>query len=118
MKDKRAFHRVRPNAKSPVTLQLMGDGFLEGRRAYDISEGGVAIYVPHNFDGCELTGAIDLIITLGEQRPFIVQAVIRHLAKGDGYFGVEFIRISEEAREKIRAYVQLRMRERGMLSSR
>ncbi len=118
VKDKRAFHRVRPGAKSPVDLQLMGDGFLEGRRAHDISEGGVAIYVPHNFDGCELSGAVDLLITLGKERPFIVRAVIRHLSKGDGYFGVEFTQISDEARAKIRTYVEQRMRERGLLSSR
>lgn len=99
----------------------MGNGFLDVLHARDISRGGLGIRVPHGFEGCDINGKVELIITLGRARPFKAKGVIRHYSKTarDHVFGLEFIALAPEQAEAVEAYIQacLRHRSRGALRS-
>jgi hypothetical protein len=93
----------------------MGDGFLEVLRARDISEGGVAVFVSHDFQGCQIDAPVDVIVKLGADKPFTARGIIRHLSAqaNDHFFGVKFIRVSDENLAKIRKYVERRLAQGG-----
>jgi hypothetical protein len=93
----------------------MGNGFLEVLHARDISEGGVAVFVAHDFTGCSIDDPVDVILKLGHEKPFTARGVIRHLSKtaNDHFFGVKFTRISDENLKRIRAYVERRLAQGG-----
>jgi hypothetical protein len=105
--------RVRPNPDQPVEVQVMGPAFLEVLHVRDVSEVGLGVFAPRGFDGCELRGAIELIVTLPGAPSFHAAGVMRHVTL-DGplpFFGVELTRVSDPARAALRAYVQKRLAE-------
>jgi c-di-GMP-binding flagellar brake protein YcgR len=90
----------------------MGDGFLDVVRARDISAGGLSVYVPHDFAGCNLQASVELVVKLPRSRAFMARGVVRHLsaeAESRHYFGVEFTDVPSERRAEIEAYVQQRL---------
>lgn len=93
----------------------MGSGFLDVLPAYDIGVGGVAVSVPHDFQGSDIDEPVNLIIKIGSERPFTARGVIRHLSKhAHGHmFGVQFTQISAEHVERIRRYVEAVLAEGG-----
>ncbi len=106
MENKRRYIRVRPHEWAPVEIQLNGVDFLDILYAEDISEGGARINVPHEFSGCTIDAAIDLVITLPEYRSFKARGRIRHVGNTRTAFGVEFISLEESSRQQLRGYVQ------------
>jgi hypothetical protein len=60
MKEKRCYIRVKPKDDEPVEIQLIGANFIDVLNAKDISEGGVGIFVEHDFEGCKKGGLIDI----------------------------------------------------------
>jgi hypothetical protein len=86
-------------------------------RARDISEGGVAVFVPHDFQGCQIDDPVDVIVKLGSEKPFTARGIVRHLSAqaNDHFFGVKFIRVSDENLAKIRKYVERRLAQGGGL---
>jgi hypothetical protein len=80
--------------------------------ARDISVGGVGVFVPHDFQGCDLNSEVDLILKVGGSRPFKTRGVIRHQARlGSAHFyGVAFVGLSPEQREIISKYVDTCLR--------
>jgi len=108
--------RVRPAPGTKIEIHLMGAGFLEVLHARDISEGGVAVFVPHDFGGCDIDDPVDVIVKLGHEKPFTARGIIRHLSKGsssDHFFGVQFTRISDDNLARIRQYVDRRLAQGG-----
>ena len=107
--------RVRPAPGTKIEIHLMGDGFLEVLDARDISEGGVAVFVPHDFSGCSIDAPVDVIVKLGPEKPFTVRGIIRHLSKSasDHFFGVKFTRISDANLVRLRQYVEKRLAQGG-----
>jgi len=93
----------------------MGNGFLDVLHARDISCGGLGIRVPHGFEGCDLNGKVELIITLGRARPFKTRGVIRHYSKtaSDHVFGLEFVALAPEQSAAVEAYIQACLRRRS-----
>lgn len=93
----------------------MGDGFLDVLPAYDIGIGGMAVSVPHDFRGCDINEPVKLIITIGSDRPFSAQGIIRHLSKHAGahLFGVQFTKIAAENVQRIQRYVEAALAEGG-----
>lgn len=95
----------------------MGRGFLDVLSARDISVGGLGISVPHGFAGCDLHGEVELIVTLGRNRPFKTRGAIRHHGKaGQQLFGVEFTALSPEQQQAIEAYIASCQRRRSRAS--
>jgi hypothetical protein len=107
--------RVRPAPGTTIEVQIMGTDFLEVLHARDISEGGVAVFVAHDFSGCAIDDPVDVIVKLGREKPFTVRGVIRHLSNraGDHFFGVKFTRVSDENLARIRQYVERRLAQGG-----
>ena len=107
--------RVRPAPGQTIELHIMGDGFLEVLQARDISIGGVAVFVSHDFSGCHIDDPVDVIVKLGQERPFTARGVIRHLSRhsSDHFFGVKFVDLSADNLERIRRYVERRLAEGG-----
>jgi hypothetical protein len=102
--------RVRPDPHRPVEVQVMGPGFLDVLHARDVSEGGLGVWVPHSFEGCDLRAAVELIVTLPGTPSFHAAGILRHRTI-DGslqFFGVELTRISTRAHEALKAYVLTR----------
>ena len=99
--------RVQPDPSAPVRVDIMGNGFLDVLRARDISAGGLGIWVPHDFAGCDIEGEVELIVTLGRDRPFKTLGVIRHHSRcdGDHVFGLEFTALSPEQSAAIERYI-------------
>jgi hypothetical protein len=95
----------------------MGDGFLEVLRARDISVGGLAVFVPHDYSGCDINDPVDVIVKLGQERPFTVRGIIRHASRhaNDHFFGVKFTNLSADNTERIRRYVERRLAEGGAI---
>ena len=93
----------------------MGQGFLDVLNARDISAGGLGIRVPHGFEGCDIAGEVELIITLGRSRPFKTTGAIRHFSKTstDNVFGLEFTGLSPEQSKAIEAYIQSCLKRRS-----
>lgn len=106
---RRRHPRVVPSARNPVEVHLMGGDFLEVLYAADISVGGLAVLVPHEFEGYELGVMIEVLIKLPSRRAFVVHGVIRHRSAERKTFGVEFAKISAQAHAEIANYVTARL---------
>lgn len=105
--ERRRYPRALPLSTKPVEIQLMGTRFLDVVEAEDISERGLAIRVSHEFAGCNLESAVDLIITLPGRPSFKARGIIRHAAAGSDrtLFGVELTQISSTNQAAIGRYV-------------
>ncbi len=107
MHEKRKYIRVQPLPDEPVEVHLIGENFIDVLKAKDISEGGLGIYVEHDFDGCRIGNFIDIIIKLPGENSFKVKGKIIHKNIPNAhFFGVEFIEIDEKSKAKIRNYVR------------
>lgn len=109
--------RVAPDARANVTVHINGPDFIEIQKALDISEGGVRLCVPHRFEGCQIDSLVTLVISLpmSDSKPFRLEGRIRH-AHNDT-FGVQFAGVGETARQLLRRYIALRLREsEGLLA--
>jgi hypothetical protein len=102
--------RVRPEHSRPVEVQVMGPGFLDVFHVRDVSQTGLGILVPHGFEGCDLLGDVELIVTLPGSPSFSAAGILRHRTRHAtvSFFGVELTRVSERDRPALRAYVNAR----------
>jgi hypothetical protein len=112
---KREHPRVVPAPGTTIEVQLMGSDFLEVLHARDISVGGFAVFVAHDFRGSTIDDPIDVVVKLGHEKPFTARGVIRHLSNkaGDHFFGVQFVQISDDNLAKVRQYVDRRLAQGG-----
>ena len=103
--NRRQYLRVVPEALVPVRVDINGVDFIEVCKAFDISEGGVRILVPHRFEGCQIDKPVGLIVHLPEpvNKLFKAEGMIRHVASDS--FGVRFTTINDRSLELIREYV-------------
>jgi hypothetical protein len=107
-RERRRGSRVVPPSDKPAELQIMGPDFLEIPEVRDISENGLAITVPHRFNGQKPTAEVDLLLTLHGQGTVKARGAIRHVSytrSNTATFGVELVAIEEEDRTKIRRYL-------------
>lgn len=108
----RATTRVRPASRYPVEVHIMGNKFLDIFHARDISAGGIGIYVPYRFRGCNIDEEMDLCITLPHERPFMAKGHVIHRSEEERpFFGVSFTMISEKNRQRIQSYIEKRLAE-------
>nr|PZN27449.1 MAG: hypothetical protein DIU78_05100 [Pseudomonadota bacterium] len=107
MRELRRALRVCPPPDAPVRVDVMGSGFLEVLFARDISVGGVGVFVPHDFVGCNTDNDVELIITIGSARPFKTRGRIRHRSHSETahFYGIEFLDLRPEQRALIEDYV-------------
>jgi len=93
-------------------VHLVSRGSIDILRARDISTGGVGVRVPHAFCGCDVESDVELVITLPGERPFSARGRVRHRGASDAapFFGVEFTEIDAAHRDRIRHYVERRLR--------
>jgi hypothetical protein len=108
-RERRRGDRIRPPSDKPAELQIMGQDFLEIPEVRDISENGLAISVPHRFNGHKPTQEVDLLLTLHGQGTVRAKGAIRHVSYtryDTATFGVELVAIEDEDRDKIRRYVE------------
>jgi hypothetical protein len=106
--ERRRGARLVPPSSKPAELQIMGQDFLEMPEVRDISETGLAISVPHKFNGHKPTKEVDLLLTLHGQGTVRAKGSIRHVSytrTDTATFGVELVSIDEQDRAKIRDYV-------------
>jgi hypothetical protein len=105
----RAEFRVVPNHGAPIKLQIMGSGEQGVLLARNVSQTGIGVGIPHEFEGIDLEKGVDLVITLPGDRPFLARGIIKHHSQSGStgqHFGVQFTQISGDHREKIREYVR------------
>ncbi|HVU51458.1 MAG TPA: PilZ domain-containing protein [Polyangia bacterium] len=108
-RERRRQSRIVPPSDRPAELQIMGRDFLEIPEVRDISENGLAISVPHKFNGHKPTQEVDLLLTLHGQGTVRARGAIRHVSytrSDTATFGVELVAIEDEDRDKIRRYVE------------
>jgi hypothetical protein len=106
--ERRRGDRLVPPSSKPAELQIMGQDFLEIPEVRDISETGIAISVPHKFNGHKPTKEVELLLTLHGQGTVRAKGSIRHVSytrTDTATFGVELVAIDEKDRAKIRDYV-------------
>lgn len=109
--DRRKHVRVRPNLELPATVALAGDD-MTLLQLVDISLGGLGLWIQRG----KPQGAGDellLHMKLGADA-IEVRAVVRH-SKDDGVCGVEFVDVSEHARDILNRYVS-ELAERGAMA--
>jgi PilZ domain len=107
-RERRKHSRIVPTPDKPAELQIMGKDFLEIPEVRDISENGLAISVPHKFNGHKPTQEVDLLLTLHGQGTVRAKGAIRRVSytrNDTATFGVELVDIDEQDRAKIRNYV-------------
>jgi len=100
--------RVRPPASERVEVQIMGPGFLDVVEARDIGLGGVGVWIPHGFRGCDLSAPVELVLTLPSYKSFLVRGTIKHRTAASAeseFFGVEFDRLPSEHQKAIADYM-------------
>lgn len=100
--------RVQPPGAEPIEVQIMSPDSLDILRAHDISESGVAVVVPHRFEGCDMDASVQLVLTLPGRRPFLARGKIRHITEEGGpseRFGVEFTEIRARHRAWIASFI-------------
>lgn len=109
--DHRKFPRVFPAANETIEVQLMGLNFLDILNAKDISIGGVAVEVPHLFEGCDLNSPIQMILTLPGRTPLKLSGKVKRkvAAPEASLFGVEFGSLDPKAKYLIESYIQSRV---------
>jgi hypothetical protein len=106
--ERRGRERHSPSRQRPAELQIMGQDFLDIPEVADISDSGIAIRVPHKFNGHKPTKEVDLLLTLHGQGTVRAKGAIRHVSytrNDTATFGVELVAIDDEDRGKIRRYV-------------
>lgn len=86
----------------------MGAQSIDVLDARDISATGLAVYVPHRFEGCDVHSEVALIIKLPRTRSFMAKGTVVHLTadERDANFGVEFTELADQHRAEIRAYIE------------
>jgi hypothetical protein len=100
--------RIIPTSERPAELQLVGQQFMEMPEIKDVSTTGLAISVPHRFNGKLPTQEMDVLLTLHGQGTVRARGEIRHVSyarHSTVTFGVEFVKISDEDRDRIARYV-------------
>ena len=100
--------RRRPSKREPVEVQIMGENTLDILQARDISTTGLGVFVVHGFEGFDLDGEVELVITLPRTRTFMARGIVRHVTTRshlERYFGVAFTRIEPRHRAQIHRYV-------------
>ena len=109
----RWFLRVRPEPANPVRVDFNGINFLDIVKAYNISEGGLSVVVPHEFKDCEINFPVSLIVSLPQpvKETIIVEGIIRYVSPSHKLFGVAFVKLKEEDRKKIRRYIACRLKD-------
>ncbi len=101
--------RVQPAGDRPVEVQIMGAGFLDVFLARDISVTGVGLWVPHQFEGCDIEAEVELVLTIPSHKSFLAKGSIRHRTKIEGrekLFGLKFTELAKTHRAQIRNYIE------------
>ena len=108
-REQRHYSRVETTAAAPVRIDINGEDFIDVVSAVDISEGGMALNVPHRFKGCNLDVLVSMIVQLPApvSAHFTVMGRIMHIS--NDAFGVAFVGLSEAARNHIRRYIKSRL---------
>jgi len=107
-RERRRHARVVPPPDKPAELQIIGQDFLEIPEVRDISDQGLAVSVPHKFNGHKPTQEVELLLTLHGQGTLRARGAIRHVSytrSDTATFGVELVAIEDQDREKIRHYL-------------
>jgi PilZ domain len=107
-RERRTRSRIIPTSANPAELQLMGEQFMEMPEIKDVSTSGLAIAVPHRFNGQTPNQEVDVLLTLHGQGTVQARGAIRHVSyarHNTVTFGVEFVKISDEDRDRIARYV-------------
>lgn len=112
--DRRRFTRVTPRPQEPITVQLIGEGFIEMLRARDISVGGLAVSIHHDVHPEALTSEVQVIISLPGTLSFSAKGMVRHISAAKQMFGVQFTVLRDQDRQAIERYVALRVTENGV----
>ncbi len=100
--------RFTPLPAHPVEVQIVGHNSIDILRARDVSMTGISVFVPHRFEGYDIDSEVELVITLPEQRSFLLGGRIRHStdhADVSHFFGLHFTRVTSEIRERLQAYL-------------
>ena len=108
MIERRRVERVVPDPRSPIEVQIMGNGFLEVVNAVNISTKGVGIYLRHGLDETLLGSRVEIVLVLPRCRPVFVRGRIRHLDGHDDfrYIGLEFMRLPPRVEKLLTQYVE------------
>jgi len=107
---KREEIRIIPHENFPIHAELPGKQFKEKLLVKDISTGGIGVFIPNEFRGCEIGNEIDIRIYIPNESPFKVRSVIRHTALDDTYFGAQFLDLDIDQRKKIELYILSRFK--------
>jgi hypothetical protein len=108
-RERRRMSRIIPPHDKPAELQIMGQDFLEIPEVRDISATGLAISVPHKFNGKKPTQEVELLLTLHGQGTVRARGAIRNVSytrHDTTTFGVELVGVSPEDRVRIERYLQ------------
>jgi hypothetical protein len=106
--ERRRAPRFIPPRDMPAELQIIGTDVLEIAKVLDISDNGLAISVPHEFNGKAPEQHVDLLLTLHGQGTVRARSIIRHVSRGRAdttIFGVELNAMSDDDRAKLRNYL-------------
>jgi hypothetical protein len=80
--ERRRVPRYIPPRDRPAELQIVDSELLEIPEVLDISENGLAISVPHAFNGQAPTQQVDLLLTLHGQGTLRARGAVRHVSRG------------------------------------
>ena len=109
--ERRTSLRVKPEKETEIRVDLNGENFIDIFYATDISIGGIALRVPHLFEGCKINLPVDCLVRLPIpiDNSFHAQGKIIHIS-GER-FGVAFQNLNENYENMIKDYVNYRLKE-------
>jgi len=103
--DRRRHVRVHPTSDYAVDVSVVQGIVFERARVVDISVAGVGLLLEAPFDGFSVGQKLTLRIGLPGEPVMDVAAVVRHLTRATGIWGIEIDRSDEAAMRALRRAV-------------
>ncbi|HLE11067.1 MAG: hypothetical protein A2504_01785 [Bdellovibrionales bacterium RIFOXYD12_FULL_39_22] len=108
----RKFVRVSPDAMNPILVDIIGGNVYDTVNAKDISLGGVSVTLFNEYKVWKMNKYVDISIKLPGEKSFALKGQVRNKSpqNRDRSFtiGILFLGIDEEARIKLRRYINSR----------
>lgn len=106
--------RIQPELKKPILVGIQGEGNNGDLNAFDISDGGICVYISQGKSGYKIDEKISLTVTLPDSiyDALPLTGLIRHV--GNDTIGVVFLTSEEESQKKILEYINSRIKDHAL----
>ena len=107
---RRRYVRITPNPVHPVRVDINGVDFIDVFKVVDISQGGLAVQVPHGFNGCNIDQLVSFVLDLPEPDHKLIHGTGKIRRISGNIFGMSYVTLSSNVTGHIRNYIALQLK--------